>query len=102
MPSEVFRKPLKALCADGKVRTAHVKAYRYDGSLAADTWFSVPAYVKANGRTVAGYVSGCDEAPGMVFRALSLPQKPRRHCGARITGYGFSVANDFARAAIGE
>lgn len=41
----------KALCADGKVRA--LKRI----SSTADTYFSVPASVTANGKTVAGYVT---------------------------------------------
>ena len=63
MRSEIFYKPVRALCADGKTRTCRVKCYRYDGSMAADTWFSVPAYVKANGKTVRGYYTSDDTGP---------------------------------------
>lgn len=41
----------RALCSDGKVRAlARI-------SVTADTFFSVPASVKVNGRTVSGYVT---------------------------------------------
>lgn len=41
----------RALCSDGKVRAlARI-------SPTADTFFSVPAAVKVNGRTVSGYVT---------------------------------------------
>lgn len=40
-----------ALCSDGKVR----KIKRI--SETADTWFSIPASIRVNGRTVAGYIS---------------------------------------------
>jgi hypothetical protein len=41
----------RALCPDGKVRAlARI-------SITADTFFSIPAAVKVNGRTVSGYVS---------------------------------------------
>jgi hypothetical protein len=55
--SEIFYKPVKVLCTDNVTRTARVKCYCYDGSFAADTFFSVPAYVKANGKTVRGYLT---------------------------------------------
>lgn len=41
----------RALCADGKVRALARIAPT------ADTFFSVPAAVKVNGRTVSGYVT---------------------------------------------
>ena len=41
----------RVLCSDGKVRaTTRIAA-------TADTFFSVPASVKVNGRTVAGYLT---------------------------------------------
>lgn len=41
----------KALCADGKVRKLKRIAY------GADTFFSIPASVTVQGKTVAGYVT---------------------------------------------
>ncbi len=41
---------IKVLCVDGKVRTATVTG-------SADTWFSLPARVKVNGKTVSGFIS---------------------------------------------
>lgn len=70
MPSEFYYRPIKALCQDGKVRTVRVKAYRYDGSLAADTAFSVPAHCRVAGRYVAGYVTGDEQGPGHAFRVM--------------------------------
>ncbi len=67
--SEIFYAAKKALCPDGKIRTARVKCYAYDGSMAADTWFSVPAFVKANGKTVRGYVTGSETEPKLEFRS---------------------------------
>ncbi len=40
----------KVLCDDGIVRTARVTA-------TADTWFSLPARVNVNGKTVSGFIS---------------------------------------------
>ena len=40
-----------ALCTDGKVRRVRF------GSGIADTFFSIPARVNANGKTVSGYVT---------------------------------------------
>jgi hypothetical protein len=45
---------VKALCSDGKVRTATFTAE-------ADTFFTVPARVSVNGRTVTGHVTGYNE-----------------------------------------
>jgi hypothetical protein len=69
MPSETFYKPVKAICADGVIRTCRVKCYWHDGSFASDTFFSVPAYVKAKGKTIRGYVTGIDpeENNGMKY-----------------------------------
>ena len=41
----------RAICSDGKVRT--LKRI----SSTADTWFSIPASVRVNGRTVSGYIT---------------------------------------------
>ena len=67
MTSEIFYAPHRVKCADGVTRTARVKCYRFDGSFAADTFFSVPAFVRVKGKTVRGYV-GSDES-GLHFRA---------------------------------
>lgn len=64
--SETYYGPVKARCDDGKTRTAMVKMYSYDGSYAADTFFSVPAYVKAFGKTVRGFVTNEDGEPQFV------------------------------------
>ena len=42
----------RAVCSDGKVR-----AVRFQNGGIADTFFSIPASVKVNGRTVSGYVT---------------------------------------------
>lgn len=41
----------RAICSDGKVR-----ALRFRSGI-ADTFFSIPASVKVNGKTVAGFVT---------------------------------------------
>jgi hypothetical protein len=64
--SEYFRKSVRVTAPDGRVRTARVKCHRYDGSFAADTWFSVPASMRVLGKYVAGYVTGGDD--GLEFR----------------------------------
>lgn len=56
MTSETYRAQMDAICEDGKTRTAYVKCYRFDGSFAADTFSTVPAYVRVNGRYVSGFV----------------------------------------------
>ena len=43
----------QALCEDGKIRTATITGH-------ADTWFSIPAVVKANGKSVTGYLTKSD------------------------------------------
>ena len=43
----------RAVCSDGRVRTATATGE-------ADTWFSIPARVNVNGRTVTGYISAVD------------------------------------------
>lgn len=60
-----------ALCADGKIRTVRVKSV-WDGArwvYLADTFFSVPARVCANGKTVAGFVEGREGEPNLEFHA---------------------------------
>lgn len=52
-------------------RTVYVKRYNYDGSPAADTAFSVPAFIRVKGKRLTGYVTGReDDALGrsMEFR----------------------------------
>lgn len=57
MPSETFYKPMKIRCSDDNVtRTVQVKCYRYNGSFAADTFFSVPAHTRVRGKYVHGFV----------------------------------------------
>lgn len=61
----IYRYPVLALCADGQVRVAKARAY-WDGQrlcMDGDTWFSVPARVRAHGKTVAGYISGREKTP---------------------------------------
>lgn len=62
------RRRAKALCPDGIVRTAVVGI--------PDTFFSIPARLKARGKTVAGYVSvstasgsdvATDEDPAILY-----------------------------------
>ena len=65
-------RPHPALCVDGKIRAAHVKSV-WDGArwqFLADTFSSVPARVHANGKTVAGYVSGREGTPDLEFHAF--------------------------------
>jgi hypothetical protein len=54
----------RALCSDGKVRSLARIAQT------ADTFFSVPAAVKVNGRTVSGYVTP-DADAGIIFHAYT-------------------------------
>lgn len=71
-------RPIKAMCADGKIRTARVRSY-WDGlrwCMHADTYFSVPAYTYAKGKRVTGYITGRDNIePGETvtheFRAVT-------------------------------
>ena len=48
------RKGTRLLCADGKIRSVSYIAQT------ADTFFSVPASVKVNGKSVSGYAT-CEE-----------------------------------------
>lgn len=66
--SEIMYRPHKVICDDGIIRTARVRSY-WDGRnwcAYADTWFSVPAYTKARGKTVRGYVTSGDAGPRFV------------------------------------
>jgi hypothetical protein len=68
MASETFYKPMRIRCTDdGVTRTVHVKCYRYNGSFASDTFFSVPAHTRVKGRYVHGYVGS--EEDGLFFSA---------------------------------
>lgn len=61
MASETFYKSMRIKCRDdGATRAVHVKCYRYDGSFAADTFFSVPAHTRVRGRYVHGFVGNED------------------------------------------
>jgi hypothetical protein len=71
MISEVFRKPMRIECEDGKMRTVHVKCYRFDGSFAADTFFSVPASTRGKrGAYVHGFITSDDDK--LQFRAHNV------------------------------
>ena len=55
-----------ALCADGRRRYARITAD-------ADTYFSIPAQVKVRGKTVSGFITGCEASNGAqdyMFRAV--------------------------------
>lgn len=59
MTQEVHYMPHRALCSDGKTRTARVRSY-WDGrswSFHCDTFFSTPAWVWVKDRKVRGYVT---------------------------------------------
>ena len=70
----------RLLCSDGKIRAAELAP-------TADTFFSIPARVRVNGRTISGYAttdktSDCDDRNGVyTFRhhdkhADALPEWP--------------------------
>ena len=42
-------------------RTVYVKRYNYDGSFAADSAFSVPAFIRIKGKRLTGYVTGAED-----------------------------------------
>jgi hypothetical protein len=66
--SETFYKSMQVRCEfDGVIRTVRVKCYCFDGSFAADTFFSVPANTRVKGRYVHGYVTS--EGGLLEFRA---------------------------------
>jgi len=46
-----------ALCEDGRRRRARITAQ-------ADTFFSIPASVNVSGRTVSGFITGCEGEDG--------------------------------------
>ena len=57
--------------ADSVTRAVRVRRHSYDGSLAPDTYFSVPANTRIAGRYVRGYVSIDPDRDGaLVFRAF--------------------------------
>lgn len=56
--SDYFWQPLRMECMDdGKVRTVRIKCHCFDGSPAADTFFSVPANCRVRGKYIHGYVT---------------------------------------------
>jgi hypothetical protein len=63
-------------------RTVYVKRCNYDGSYAADTFFSVPAFIRIKGKRITGYATGRDDAPGMEFRVHNA------HRAALLAAYG--------------
>ena len=75
---DYFRKPVAAICPDGAVRRVLARAHCCDGSLAGDTYFSVPAYARVRGATVRGYVTGCemDSGPGLEFHPFDANPWP--------------------------
>jgi hypothetical protein len=69
--SETYYKPMAILCTDDNVtRSVRVKCYRFDGSFAADTFFSVPANTRVRGKYVHGFVGNEDGA--LYFRAHTV------------------------------
>ena len=65
----------KAMCADGKARMlARI-------SMTADTWFSIPAAVKARGKTVSGYVTFgvCPETGEQFVRFIAYQYSKNGH-----------------------
>ena len=57
--------------ADSVTRAVRVRRHCFDGSLAPDTYFSVPANTRIAGRYVRGYVCIDPDRDGaLVFRAF--------------------------------
>jgi hypothetical protein len=84
--SEFFYKPETLLCSDFEMRRVYIKRHVYDGSFAADTFFSAPAYVYRNGKRLRGFVSqGRDEK--LRFHAVGLlePLSPDTKRDAGVT-----------------
>lgn len=65
---DYFRKSVRALCPDGAVRRVQARAHCFDGSLAPDTYFSVPAGMKYRGKYVHGYLDGAPEGAAARYR----------------------------------
>lgn len=64
--SDYFWKPMRMVCKDDAiVRTVRVKCHNFDGSFAADTFFSVPANTRVKGKYVHGFVSSHED--GLYF-----------------------------------
>lgn len=59
--ADYFWKSVQASCPDGRVRKVRARHHVFDGSMAADTFFSVPARVSVGKKTVTGYLSCTDE-----------------------------------------
>jgi hypothetical protein len=85
--SEIFYKPQMLLCDDFKTRRVWIKRHRYDGSFAADTFFSVPAYVHHKGKRLYGFVSqGRDEKLRFHAKGLLEPlsEDTKRDAGVTV------------------
>lgn len=67
MTSEIFYKSMPAMCPDAKIRSVRVRCYRFDGSMAADTFFSVPANLRVRGKYVHGFVTAREGDPDLEF-----------------------------------
>ena len=65
--ADYFRKYFRIPCEDGVTRSIRVRCYCYDGRMAHDTWFSVPADAVIYGVYVTGYVTALDGG-GVQFR----------------------------------
>lgn len=83
---DYYRKPIPAVCPDGRVRKVRVRHY-WDGRrdcLAADTFFSVPAAITYRGKYLHGYVTGIDwhpplaESPSLEFRPHTVCPWPSK------------------------
>lgn len=62
------RRGSRVLCSDGKIRSLSYIAN------SADTFFSIPAGIKVNGKYVTGYVTGEEEGKAPYRRAMSFRQ----------------------------
>lgn len=59
--ADYFRKSIPALFPDGKVRKVRARAHVFDGSLAPDTFFSIPAGVTLEKKYISGFLCAAEE-----------------------------------------
>jgi hypothetical protein len=65
---DIYYRSVQALCPDNKMRRVRARHYRY-GGFAADTFYTVPAYVTIAKRNVRGYVTFDSDEGTLLFRA---------------------------------
>ncbi len=61
--ADYFRQLFRLACEDGATRSVRVRCYVYNGEMAPDTFFSVPADARIGGLYVTGFATTSDDGP---------------------------------------